>query len=705
MAGVPGRERGRGGSAPPPPTPRPRADSAMVPAQGAHVPGSQGPTAQAPTHQNQGQRQGYQGQRPHNGNQNNYRQQPPRQNYRVNYRQSKENQCQANIHNIPASPAIPAANPTTVGMSSVAPIPVATPEQELDPRYNKLICFNCGDPGHFVGNCVKPKLCFICNLLGHPVYSCPEWNKDHPVADYFGSANSGLGFYHIDVPDAKETQWLNFRNCGVVVVKKGVTNLSDLEKNLTLVFCKNKKWPWQIRELDPDSYLVRFPPWKKVEDLIEFPAFDLEADAVTVKIIAWDKEVVAMSELSELWVTVKGIPPKWCAWKNFAQVASVLGILMDIDWPTLFKSFYVSVRMKVVVRDVSKLPVGRVVEMEQKLYLLSFLYEHPTDSSSGDGDTGNMTCELAPLVIDVGEVQFTDHMSWNGEDRADSSMGDDLVSVDNLCSLPDRWNYSRVDDSVWDFDPSSLGFEDCVEKEAVDILEQSASHLAYCSGILQSLDDDGSVEEYGSAQEEDGECLSPTVCDQLSTVKKDLLPFLDQATGQNFSLAPEKSKKSGWGPIIAPRMSTRNHGNQNILDKAKEYQKRKNLEVPSRLKGNSFAVLDNCILGNMASSVRINIGVDEVDRDNIIDDIVSAEIDRNRVFVNNNPELVLPHDDIFHDQSADLSTDFPPLPCACDHRLPDGSQPYNMGVWKTVVSKSSSRKKHNKRHDRCNMEY
>ncbi|KAM0884117.1 hypothetical protein ACQ4PT_031192 [Festuca glaucescens] len=438
MAGVAGRGRGRGGSAPPTPNPGPRADSGVVPsAQGAHVPGSQGPTAQAPTHQNQGQRQGYQGQRPRNGNQNNYRQQPLRQNYQVNCRQSKETQRQANIHNIPASPAIP-ATPTTVGMSSVAPNPVATPEQELDPRYNKLICFNCGDPGHFVGNCVKPKLCFICNLPGHRVYSCPEWNKDHPVANYFGSANSGLGFYHIDVPDAKETQWLNFRNCGVVVVKKGVTNLSNLER----------------------------------------------------------------------------------------------------------------------------------------------LYS-----------------------------------------------------------------------------------------------------------------------------EEEGECLSPTVCDQLSTVKKDLLPFLDQATGQNFSLALEKPKKSGWGPVIAPRMSTRNHGNQNIIEKAKEYQKRKNLEVPSRLKGNSFVVLDNCILGNMASSVRINIGVDEVDRDNIIDNIVSAEIDRNRVFVNNNPELVLPHDDIFHDQSPDLNTDFPPLPCACDHRLPNGSQPYNMGVWKTVVSKSSSRKKHNKRHDRCNMEH
>jgi hypothetical protein len=98
--------------------------------------------------------------------------------------------------------------------------------------------------------------------------------------------NLGLDFYHIDVPENKGTQWLNFRNCGVVVVKKGTTTLANLEKNLTAIFCKTKKWSWQIRELDPNNFLVRFPPWKKMQDLIEFLALDLQADSVTVKIIA-----------------------------------------------------------------------------------------------------------------------------------------------------------------------------------------------------------------------------------------------------------------------------------------------------------------------------------------------------------------------------------------------------------------------------------
>jgi hypothetical protein len=90
--------------------------------------------------------------------------------------------------------------------------------------------------------------------------------------------------------------------------------------------------------------------------LTEFPAFNLLDDGVTVKIIAWDMEIAAIAELTDIWVTATGIPPKWYAWKTFAQVASVIVILMDVDWVVLFKSFYASVKMKVSVQYISKVP-------------------------------------------------------------------------------------------------------------------------------------------------------------------------------------------------------------------------------------------------------------------------------------------------------------------------------------------------------------
>ncbi|KAM0832982.1 hypothetical protein ACQ4PT_064550 [Festuca glaucescens] len=186
-----------------------------------------------------------------------------------------------------------------------SPIPI---EQVMETRYFKMVCFNCGDPGHFVGNCIKPKACFICGASDHPVHQCPDWYSMHPCAAYFGSANSGLGFYHIDPPSEAESKWVNIDNCAIVNIRKGDISVPDLEKNFNAIFCKHKKWPWQIREIDNKNFLVRFPPWKSVSELIDFPAFDLENAGVNVKIVAWDGDCEPLAVLPVAWMLVKGLP-------------------------------------------------------------------------------------------------------------------------------------------------------------------------------------------------------------------------------------------------------------------------------------------------------------------------------------------------------------------------------------------------------------
>jgi hypothetical protein len=150
---------------------------------------------------------------------------------------------------------------------------VEPPQFVIDPRYRKLTCYNCGEPGHFVGNCTKPKICFICGIPGHHMNVCLTWKSDHPVAAYVGSASLGLGFYHVEIPDVQSTQWLNLKNCGVVRVKLGVISMVELEVELSEIY--DKDWPWQIRELEKGNFLVRFPPNKKVADIKNYPSFNL----------------------------------------------------------------------------------------------------------------------------------------------------------------------------------------------------------------------------------------------------------------------------------------------------------------------------------------------------------------------------------------------------------------------------------------------
>jgi hypothetical protein len=87
---------------------------------------------------------------------------------------------------------------------------------EIDPRYRAMTCYNCGETRQFIGICTKPKISFICAIPGHYMSDCPFWKKTPPVATYIGSANEGLGFYHIDLPEAETTRWLNLTNCGIV---------------------------------------------------------------------------------------------------------------------------------------------------------------------------------------------------------------------------------------------------------------------------------------------------------------------------------------------------------------------------------------------------------------------------------------------------------------------------------------------------------
>jgi hypothetical protein len=117
-----------------------------------------------------------------------------------------------------------------------------------------MTCYNCEEPGHFVGIYSRSKVFFICAILGHYMTECSNWKKEVPVDAYMGCASSGLGFYLVEVLELDTTRWLNICNCGLVVIRRGDITLQEMEKALSDIF--HREWSWQIRELTPNSFFV-----------------------------------------------------------------------------------------------------------------------------------------------------------------------------------------------------------------------------------------------------------------------------------------------------------------------------------------------------------------------------------------------------------------------------------------------------------------
>jgi hypothetical protein len=220
---------------------------------------------------------------------------------------------------------------------------------ESDRRGKEIFCYNCGDYDHFSSNCSKPKICFICQKKDHVVNKCPEWKKPQKVAQYFGSANQGLGFLHVEVnsKDDKIRLWDTSNNHGVLTIEEGEMEKEEIVQTLRRMF--DKDWVWKLRLMDEYRYMVKFPPTKKVEDIAmgDVIWFPMNKEGVMASLKAWDGEIHSVGRLKEVWVQIRGIPPRWSEWDVFQQVASSLGKLTDVDWYSLFSNQFAMVRLKI----------------------------------------------------------------------------------------------------------------------------------------------------------------------------------------------------------------------------------------------------------------------------------------------------------------------------------------------------------------------
>jgi hypothetical protein len=112
-------------------------------------------------------------------------------------------------------------------------------------------------------------------------------------------------------------------------------------------------------------------------------------EGVLVSLKAWIGDVEPYDFLDEVRVQIRGVPPKCCKWRMFRQIASSLGKLLEVDWNSLFGSFFGMVRIKIACKDATKIPSKMLFEMKNNLYVIQFKVERSGAEGSGNEDEDN----------------------------------------------------------------------------------------------------------------------------------------------------------------------------------------------------------------------------------------------------------------------------------------------------------------------------
>lgn len=109
--------------------------------------------------------------------------------------------------------------------------------------------------------------------------------------------------------------------------------MQELKQDFSAIWKTN--WPWQMRQLSEKHFLLI----KKSRNWLS-RLFNLKKKGFSLSFLAWNGECEPYDEPQDTWVTVAGIPVNKMTRKTMAQVASVLGSLVNVDWHGVFRNFF-----------------------------------------------------------------------------------------------------------------------------------------------------------------------------------------------------------------------------------------------------------------------------------------------------------------------------------------------------------------------------
>ena len=133
-------------------------------------------------------------------------------------------------------------------------------------RKEKMLCYRCGDKGHFIAECVA-LLCDTCGKLAHDSGDCPILRDQAPSLMMYGVYCAELTFF--ESPTEREVSDESpSLTTGIVKVTRGEVSETQIVQRLRELAPGD--FQWDLVSLADKMFRVEFPSVEDLQRLLSF---------------------------------------------------------------------------------------------------------------------------------------------------------------------------------------------------------------------------------------------------------------------------------------------------------------------------------------------------------------------------------------------------------------------------------------------------
>jgi hypothetical protein len=385
-------------------------------------------------------------------------------------------------------------------------------------------------------------------------------------------------------------------------------------------------------------------------------------ERVTVKIIGWEGDIPDIGELKTCWVQIRGNPPKWFSWEVVSQIAKTLGLLLDVDWGRIFKSFYEVVRVQLSMKDIHKIPEERIYAMKKKFYWVIFEVEKVAGDGGNDSNNDDNDPDGEDPGCEDGQEGFDELEDMNeggGDDSHTQTPGVQFGSI----GKNDKRHGAKSCPVIINV-PDSNSFQPLVDFGLVD--DDEMVEAGNMDGVTAGMNE---VKITEAANKEEALEMMPMITRQvdeardMDSMNQDEAEVAEKKNNEPMTcwdenhptpmeaklLMAKKTKRDKWGPVLPVRQSERiSRDGKSMLERATSRLEIKNLEKPagktSKLLKHSFASIPASTLVEKAKMINVSLGESDNCISSNVDRMKMLEEKRMEMLRDEQPDIFLPTD-------------------------------------------------------------